>query len=131
MILTLVDTPLAMLQDHRFLILAIGATVLGLFLRARAAASIPKELPLIREKQQHKHFSIKTRLAFYFRCSSLYRDVWDKVRSNSNLLSNFDLVSAVKLGRYTNCSDSSPKRASLCLYRHLAFERTFFSHIAL
>lgn len=131
MILTLVNTPLAMLHDHEFLILAIGAAVLGLFLRARAATGFPKELSLIREKPQTKHFSIKTRLAFYFRCSSLYRDVWDKVRSHSHSCRKFDIVSAIRLSRYTHCSDSSPKRASQCLYQRWAYERTFSSPIAL
>lgn len=120
-----------MLQVHGFLILAIGATVLGLFLRARAANSLPKELSLIREKPQNKHFSITTRLAFYFHCSSLYRDIWDKVRPCRHLCRNNDLVSAVKQIQYAHCSDSSPKMASLCLYPLSAFERTSFSRIAL
>lgn len=131
MILTLVNTPFTMLPDHGFLILAIGATVLGLFLRARAANSLPKELSLIREKPQNKHFSIKTRLAFYFHCSSLYRDIWDKVRPYSHLSRKIDLVPAVKVIQKAHCSDSSPKKASRCLYPHSAFERTFSSRTAL
>lgn len=76
----LTNAPVMMLQDYGFFILAIGATVLGLFCRARAANRFPRNLSLIREKPRTKHFSIRTRLAFYFRCSSLYRDIWDKVR---------------------------------------------------
>lgn len=50
MSLNLINALLIMVQDHEFLILAIGAMVLGLFLRARSATSFPRELPLVREK---------------------------------------------------------------------------------
>ncbi|KAL1850214.1 hypothetical protein Daus18300_013014 [Diaporthe australafricana] len=74
----LANMPLMVLQDHGFIVLAIGATILGLLFRAYAATDLPRELSLIREKPKSKHFSITTRLAFYLHCSSLYRDIWYK-----------------------------------------------------
>lgn len=114
-----------MLQDYGFLILAIGATVLGLFFRARAANRFPGNLSLIREKPRTKHFSIKTRLAFYFRCSSLYRDIWDKVSPYCHPSRRCDLGIIVELIRYAHSADSSPRRACRCLYPHSAPGRTF------
>ncbi|KAL9616420.1 MAG: hypothetical protein Q9160_008719 [Pyrenula sp. 1 TL-2023] len=68
----------AVVQYSGFISLAIIAVVLSLLYRIDLARQFPKELSLIRERSNAKHFSIKTRLAFYFRCSSLYHDIWEK-----------------------------------------------------
>lgn len=69
----------AVIQYSGFIPLAIIAMVLSLVYQIYLARQFPKELSLIREKPHANHFSIRTRLAFYFRCSSLYHDVWEKV----------------------------------------------------
>lgn len=130
----LTNTSLMALQDHGYLFLAIGAIMLGLLFRAYVATtldSFPRELSLIREKPNSKHFSIKTRLAFYLHCSSLYRDIWDKVRPYSHPSKHFDMVPAAKLIRHVHFSGSSPKKAFRCSYPHSASERTFSFHLAL
>jgi len=67
------------LQEYGLAILAVFTAVIGFIYRAYLAAIFPKDLSLIREKPGHKHFSLWTRASFYFNCSGLYRDVWDKV----------------------------------------------------
>ncbi|KAI1907484.1 hypothetical protein LOZ61_006119 [Ophidiomyces ophidiicola] len=65
------------LRDHGLAILAISAAVFA-FYKTFLAASLPKDIPLVREKPGRKGFSLRTRISFYLDCSRLYRDVWDK-----------------------------------------------------
>jgi hypothetical protein len=67
-------------QGSGFILLAIIAMVLSLIYQIYLTRQFPKELSLIREKPNANHFSIRTRLAFYFHCSSLYHDIWENVR---------------------------------------------------
>ncbi|KAI1929809.1 hypothetical protein LOZ65_001637 [Ophidiomyces ophidiicola] len=65
------------LRDHGLAILAISAAVFA-FYKTFLADSLPKDIPLVREKPGRKGFSLRTRISFYLDCSRLYRDVWDK-----------------------------------------------------
>ncbi|KAL0938263.1 cytochrome p450 [Colletotrichum truncatum] len=65
-------------KDHGLLVLAVVAVVIGLIYRVFLARPFHKDLDLVGEKPGQRHFSLWTRLSFYFNCSALYRNVWDK-----------------------------------------------------
>ncbi|KAN0083593.1 hypothetical protein V8E54_002681 [Elaphomyces granulatus] len=64
--------------DNGFVLLAVVSLILGLVYRAYSPTGFSDDLSLIREAPGKKHFSIWTRISFYFNCASLYRDVYDK-----------------------------------------------------
>lgn len=65
--------------DHPLVLLAVFTALVVFAYRVYLATLVPRDVSLVREKPGHKHFSLGTRLSFYFNCSSLYRDVWEKV----------------------------------------------------
>lgn len=65
--------------DHPFVVVSIVASIIALIYRAYAATPFSGDLPLVREKDGVKRFSILTRVSFYFTCSKLYRDVYERV----------------------------------------------------
>lgn len=42
----------------------------------------PKGVPLLREPPGATRFSLKTRIAYYTDCASLYKEAWENVRDN-------------------------------------------------
>lgn len=76
----MISLNLVSLNDYSFFVLSIVATLAILGYRLYLARQFPEELSLVSEKPNTRHFSIKSRLSFYFDCSTLYRDVWEKVR---------------------------------------------------
>jgi hypothetical protein len=82
-IFTTLYTPMHEMLDgmeiHSILVLCLAAMLFILLCKLTSANDVPKELPLISEKATAVRFSIRTRLSFYFRCSSLYSEVWNKV----------------------------------------------------
>jgi hypothetical protein len=70
-------------QDYGYVLLALVSLILGLVYRAYSTTGFPDKLSLIREAPGKKHFSIWTRISFYFNCASLYQDIYNKVDSFS------------------------------------------------
>ncbi|CAG8953375.1 hypothetical protein HYFRA_00010120 [Hymenoscyphus fraxineus] len=66
---------LAKLKQSDVIIFSIVVTLICLVYWFYLARQFPSELS-VSEKPDDRHFSIKSRLAFYFDCSSLYGDVW-------------------------------------------------------
>lgn len=60
--------------------LIVSAIVVAIVYRAIEAHWFYIGIDLVREKPGGKRFSLWTRFMFYIDCSSLYNDVWHKVR---------------------------------------------------
>lgn len=77
---TMINNFLYFTSVELFLIIAaVIVTSFGLIYHYYSDATFSQDLPLVREKNGVKRFSIGTRASFYFNCSKLYRDIYEGV----------------------------------------------------
>lgn len=75
-------------QQHQwgsaaYFVLFAALVFVGLYrLDALISVPYPKGVPLLREPPGATRFSLKTRLAYYTDCPSLYREAWENVSDN-------------------------------------------------
>ena len=108
---TLEDLP-ALTSPLGLVILALGGLVLVYVLeRFIVSVPYPPGMPLVREPEGARRFSIRTRLAYYLDCERLFKDAYNNVN-----LSNPLLHACLQLS-------STPRKVSLSWFPAWASER--------
>lgn len=66
-----------------YIVLLSALVFVGLYsLNALVSVPYPKSVPLLREPPGATRFSMKTRMAYYTDCASLYREAWENVSND-------------------------------------------------